>query len=866
MADPAVAILLFQVAQSRNFIHDDLIPALSSALAARGVRNELFETTLPAIDAADAGDLSAVDALAAQLAGRYAVCAYVRLWSEAVFARLRSLLPGMVWVYLGDPRVAFEGTTHAFPLAQVDTFVALARAVAAGDEPPAEIFALPPMELTRAHAGSNLVRIGVGDRQRPDRPAVVHGSAGCAYNQSVLENPHFRDVPFPAERVVLKGCSFCASGGVPRRPAGEVLDSVLAQLDHLLDHAPETARIQLNDQNPFPYLVRFIDRLGERAAHPMEVLIETRADWFLGAMPVMERALQGAERHGHRILLFLVGLESLSQKELDLYNKGVTVEQNERTVLECRRLRRRYPKSYSDTPAAFGFILYNPWTELSDIVLNLDAAERVGLQEFRGQVTRAKLRLYPDTALFYKAKHEGLLAERFPYEAMDSARRYGYEAEVPWRFQHLATDRAYGVHDAMFRVVGRHDEVRMLREIVRFLERRPDRWGDPVPDLARDVVRSLGSRFQQIRHTSPGADGAPSPSPARPPARPSPSAVIGPPPADDRAGWQRVSAAARDARTPAEALRALGLEAPDGLPADPPPLPADPLRVDVPRLEVVAYEHGLKPALYLTLPRAEAEAFAARFADHHAARVDYLFTYDAVTDVRGRAPAAPGEGTHVDLFLSRDPALVARARAIYEDPRGPSEHLAEMGAMLGYPPCCVEAFAALPDRSNNTAIRYAALARTRRLGLPFAPVLNNLFAYVLPSFPCSYGCPRAVAQAEAVLDLLARAQPAAAAALREALARPVLFFDHARLVVLTEARQDADVLRYGGVVGGVSPTDDRAVRDGFERALGAVLSLGDGLRLTDGALEVLRGPERVARLARRAPGLGALAAFGVVPA
>jgi hypothetical protein len=42
------------------------------------------------------------------------------------------------------------------------------------------------------------------------------------------------------------------------------LASVLAQLDHLLDHAPETARIQLNDQNPFPYLVRFIDRLGER--------------------------------------------------------------------------------------------------------------------------------------------------------------------------------------------------------------------------------------------------------------------------------------------------------------------------------------------------------------------------------------------------------------------------------------------------------------------------------------------------------------------------------------------------------------------------------------------------------------------------
>ena len=865
MDEPAVAILLFQVAQSRNFIHDDLVPAFSAALTARGVGNELFETTLPAIDAADAADLSAVDALADRLRGRYRVCAYVRLWSEAVFQRLRSLLPGVTWVYLGDPRVAFAGTDHALPLTQVESFVAVTRAVLAGEPVTEAMLALPHTELTRAHAQDNLVRIGVGAQKRPDRPAVVHGSAGCAYGQSVLENPHFAGVPFPDEKVVLKGCSFCATGGIPRRPAGEVLASVLAQLDNLLDHEPETARIQLNDQNPFPYLVQFIERLGARATRPMEVLIETRADWFLGSMVVMERALQAAERHGHRILLFLVGLESLSQKDLDLYNKGVTVEQNERTVLECRRLRRRYPKSYSDTPAAFGFILYNPWTELTDITLNLDAAERIGLQEFRGQVTRAKLRLYPDTALFYKAKHDGLLADRFSYEAMDSARRYGYEAEVPWRFARRETDRAYGVHDAIFRTVGKHEEVRMLREIVRFLERRPDRWDDAVPALARDIVRSLGTRFQRdILH------GAPLPGPSRPSSSSGPSNArptepgVGPLAADDRAGWQRASDAAREARTPAEALRAAGFEVPDDLPMDPPAMAVDPLRVDVPRLELMAYEHGIKPGLYLTLPRAEADAVAARFGDgHHMTRVDYLFAHDAVTDVRRRAPAAPGEGTHVDLFIARDAAVVERARAIYEDPRGPSEHLAEMGAMLGYPPCCVAAFAALPDRSNNTAIRYAAVARTRALGLPFAPVLNNLFAYVLPSFPCSYGCPHAIAQAEAVLAMLERVQPETAATLRKALARPVLFVDHARLVVLEGARQDGDVVRYSGALGGVSPTDDRAVRDGFERAIGAMLARGNGLRVTASAVEVLRGGERAAWLPRRAPGLGVLVPFGL---
>ena len=51
----------------------------------------------------------------------------------------------------------------------------------------------------------------------------------------------------------------------------------------------------------------------------------------------MERALAIAERTGHTILFFLMGLENLSQKELDLYNKGMSAEENERAVHECRR-------------------------------------------------------------------------------------------------------------------------------------------------------------------------------------------------------------------------------------------------------------------------------------------------------------------------------------------------------------------------------------------------------------------------------------------------------------------------------------------------------------------------------------------------
>ena len=847
MAAADVAILLFQVDQERNFIHDDNLPALSTQLAVRGVKSVIFETTLPAIDAEDADDLSALDALVEKVRGGFGVCVYARLWSAEVFRHLRARLPGVVWVYVGDPRVAFEGTDHAVELSQVETLVAIAEAVGEGRAVDPAVFKLPPTDKNaHPHHEANLVRVTVG--KRPARPAVVHGSPGCAYSADVRENPRFAGVPFPEERVVLRGCSFCASGGIGRLPAGDTLRSVLAQVDNILTTNADVTEIQVNDQNPFPYLVPFIERVGERTRRSVSILIETRADWLLGALPVMERALQTAGRLGHRVLLFLVGIESLSQRELDLYNKGVTVAQNERAVLECRRLREKYPGVYSADRAAFGFILYNPWTELRDIALNIEAAERIGMQEFRGQLSRAKLRLYPNTALFYKAKYEGLLTERFPYEAMDSARRYGYEAEVPWRFEQLATDRAYGVHDVIHRAVGKHEELKMLREVVRFLERNPGRLREPVSALAKDVVRGMGSRFQrEIKH-----DHAPRAQTSRAPGREAPSP-----------DWSRATALAKEAEGTEAVLRAAGFLSGRPLP-EARALTADPDVRPVPRLELMAFEAGIKPALYLTLPRAEAEALLPRFGKHFVTRVDYTLDHDPVRDVRARVNAPEGEGTHVDLFIARDESSAARAREIYLDPRGPSAHLREMGAMLGYPACCVEAFAALDDRSNNSAIRYAAHARTVAAGARFEPVLNNLFAHVLPWFPCGYGCGASVEAGRAVLARFAEEAPSDASVLQKRLQRSVFYVDHARLVAFEGARMEGDVLRYGRALGSLGGVEGEAwaVSARFEGAMGALLSQGDGLRLGEGRLEVFAGGRVVASLERGPPWLGRLFLFG----
>lgn len=863
MTSPAVAFLLFQVAQERNFIHDDLVPALAAELGRRGVESFLFETTLPAWNAHEA--LAAVDELAERVRETFRVCAYTRLWSEEVFGRLREKLPEVTWVYLGDPRVAFRGTNYSIATTQAATLEAIARAVAEGRAVEPEALSLAPTELSKLHGQSQLVRISVGKERRPDRPAVVHGSPGCAYGQDVRDNPYFDGVPFPdTAKVVLKGCSFCATGGVARRPAGETLKSVLEQLDNVLATEPETTKIQLNDQNPFPYLVAFVERAAERAKRPLEILIETRADWFLGSLGVMERALTAAEKHGHKVLLFLMGLENLSQKELDLYNKGVTVEQNERAVLECRNLRRRHPKSYSDTRAAFGFVLYNPWTEPSDLLLNIESAERIGLEEFRGQIARSKLRLYPDTALYYKALHEGLVAERFAYEAMDSSRRYGYEAEVPWRFKHRTTDRIYGVHDLLYRALGPHDELKVLREVVRWIDRHPERLDAPVAALAKAIVQSLGPRLSALRHNDPGSLHKKKTHSVQTNKSPISEGFL-PPRAGDREGWSQVTAQALRASDSRSVLQAAGLLSDEDFGAL--DLPVDPLHCDVSRLEALAFERDLKPALYLTVPREEAQHWLDRFANRSVTRVDYTLTHDTITDVRHRTNTPEGEGSHVDLFFTRNPADAVRAREIYRDPRGPSAHLAEMGALLGYPKCCVEAFAALDDRSNNSALRYASRAETLRLGLGFEPSLNNLFAHVLPWFSCSYGCARSVPHAEAILAALAMDEPATVISLRARLARPVFYVDNARMVTFEQARFDGDVLRFSAVFGGLAATQADRVAHGvtaaFEQAMGGFFNGADGVRVNPDGVEAFAGDKPLRRLHRGKPGLGWLFPFGL---
>lgn len=307
-------------------------------------------------------------------------------------------------------------------------------------------------------------------------------------------------------------------------------------------------------------------------------------------------------------------------------------------------------------------------------------------------------------------------------------------------------------------------------------------------------------------------------------------------------------------RRPSDLLARLGLRgelptacvepAPAVLALVPPPEP----------FELWSFRAGLQPAVFLTVPPQEVERTLSYFGAVHCERRERRVRIEAQDRWRDRRQE--GE-PRVELYIARDAELARRAARL-QAAGDPTRALRELGVLFGYPPCCVDAFALLDDRANNTRNRYHTQARTLApdgsTEAPWPWELNNLHTVVIPFYPCSYRCERALAWARASLAEMARAHPALAQELRTALARPVLYFDHEHQLVLDGEPADG-IVEYRGV------SLPRAAPPHLT-PLAAAVGRGDRLSLDDRRLLVERGGQAVLRLERTDPALGFVAPFG----
>jgi pyruvate-formate lyase-activating enzyme len=354
-----------------------------------------------------------------------------------------------------------------------------------------------------------------GDAAIPLTPYAVFGNGGCPYSRDVGQAAPYRDLPLPKGGELLrKGCAFCTMGGdYDKRPDDDTVASVLRQVAYLTEHLRKPHVFVLTDQHPLRYLTQLLESAERRGVRAVTWLLETRADWLVEHRDALEKSIAIAKRTGMRLELYLIGFESFSDEDLELFNKGTTCAGLLAAVELARELARVHPDHFGFTrERGHSLILFHPWTSPERLLASGETLRAHGLSDFFHDMTRNRLRLYPRLPIFALAKAQGLAAEAWEGdEASRTARAKGYSVDIAWRFADPRATLAYEACRRLRGAFGDETEISQLLAVARWVEQM-DRGQPPAAESMRGLeaaVAKLAACFGELLHGSRGERAVP---------------------------------------------------------------------------------------------------------------------------------------------------------------------------------------------------------------------------------------------------------------------------------------------------------------------------------------------------------------------
>jgi len=369
------------------------------------------------------------------------------------------------------PGLVRGGTTRRSPSAGelAHAFVEVIDAIARGDDP-SGFGETKPAKLARPfRAALDHDVIAPGPTPSITRK-YLFGNAGCPFALDPMENATFARVELPNDAQIARlGCAFCHAGGdYQKRADEELVDELLDQAKHYLDHAPGVSELVLVDQHAIRILAPLIREATKRSFRPVRWLFSARADAWIREIARVNDAVEAARAGGHTIELYLSGFEALCDRELVRYNKGVTVDELVAAV-EAMRARKKSDRHVFEYARARGhsLILWNPWTQVEDLRETIDHVRTHGLCELFTDLGKNRLRLYPDLPITYAAIRDAAIVEAWEDDDEGAARRKGYSVEQPWRFLDPRTRIAYALARKLRDRLGPETELPQLNAIVR---------------------------------------------------------------------------------------------------------------------------------------------------------------------------------------------------------------------------------------------------------------------------------------------------------------------------------------------------------------------------------------------------------------
>jgi hypothetical protein len=292
----------------------------------------------------------------------------------------------------------------------------------------------------------------LNDRAAAARPFIkVLCGSPCLYRKPLARNPHFAGVDLSGAAKDF-GCSFCESGSGPEAAgkADQHLASALRQVAAAARSLRGSAALppfMLTGGIVFLRLGEFFRRIMRMGLPPAQCFFSCRVDEFLSRSAVIRGLLPRLRKRGHSIHLCNMGAENFSPAENARLNKGISNGQILRAHGIIRELEQRYPETFFFTRhGGFGFILFTPWTTLSDLAANLRMARVLGIPS-DSFFFRTRLQLMPGRPITLLAERDGLTAPDFAAAmAFDSGciERWD-QSERPWRFRHPETAVFYHI-------------------------------------------------------------------------------------------------------------------------------------------------------------------------------------------------------------------------------------------------------------------------------------------------------------------------------------------------------------------------------------------------------------------------------------
>lgn len=261
--------------------------------------------------------------------------------------------------------------------------------------------------------------------------------SSCRYGRGLDGNPEYTDVDL-SNCVRARGCTFCDISDEYRTGLEFSEENARIQISALKNTLPawdQDIRIRLIGDGLLRHASEIAGMISELGAPPATWQFDTRADTLVRDQGFLEQALLRIRETGHRFHVSLLGIENFSRTELRRMNKGLGPEDNLAAIRCLLQLERDHPDSFGSAEGGCSTILFTPWTTLEDVALNLRIVREIRVSHVLGKLLGSRLRLIPGTPMAVLARKDGLTIDEYEDPLFDTASLNLYGQEIPWRFQ-----------------------------------------------------------------------------------------------------------------------------------------------------------------------------------------------------------------------------------------------------------------------------------------------------------------------------------------------------------------------------------------------------------------------------------------------